>query len=744
MASDACLASPRLPLELFQRIIELLPGATLKNVRLTNRTLAGLSEPLLFNFMVLIPQLQFLDDFYRIFSNSPQTRFIKGLIYDDRWLPTVEAHYKKLKSMKITDQAIDQQRRHALEALQSFKTSYLGAVDWPENSLLIRIFQITAAQSIQVIEEQIDGKDPPKLYIPSYIQRLCIGHPSIQDIQPVGTLRNSYTSTQARFHKVLTAIWGARREFKSIKVTNLFWYNFLGSGPSPAIATVFPSALENLSTLDIQWHCKKRHSWLNLTYLDRIHQVLRLAKNVANVRLCLHTRPLAEAEVAISYEDSQLSPLLGISDGYCFEHLKKLILESIAFFQQEFFDFLEANETIESMGLRNIVLMRESSDRPRGCFVEVLRRLRNHRLRDVGFGGYLSNGGNQLWYPNQKVPHKSTDQPNRPLHWRTRSYVLNLSKTLPPELIRHEVVQSYNDVPPPTAENPWTKGDCTWSITLRTSPPADQAFFEDQDEEDIVPLPSVAAPGFHDDAATFVWTDIPPPNSNSASWTTLLNLPAMAQSQHSSQLGNNEHAHTDSHDASNKHTGGKSTQDHKSGQGSHSMGPMNSWVNPAMGSQVQMNPASTSGLNAEFDFDKFLNSSHAQDPFSESTTANKGVPIVEDEYIDHGPMEDEIDEDWEDEIDDGDEIADGDEDDDASHSDVSSSSSGIEDSEHCLKQNGDVETYGADDVPLNGDISLTEIDHSQVKDTNSTVQEELGQEALKNSHNPVNGDVMEG
>ena len=461
-----------------------------------------------------------------------------------------------------------------------------------------------------------------------------------------------------------------------------------------------------------------------------------MANNVTNMRLCLHTRPLTEAEVAISYEDSQLGPLLGLADGYCFKHLRKLILESIAFFQQEFFDFLEANKTLDSLGLRNIVLLRESSDRPRGCFVEVLRHLREHRLRDIGFGGYLSNGGNQLWYPTQKAyTFQSSKERNKSLHWKIRCYVLQHSPSLPPELIRNQVVHSHNDVLPPSTAIPWIKGDCTWSMTLRTTPPADQAFFEDQDDEVLMPLPPTVSLGHQDEAAAFTWIHQPPTNSHSIPLHLPFNVQPLVNSHHPSQTGNDEVTQVVGSEVAGVEMGGGPHPNYDQTANKTPCtppGPASSWPKP-IGAPVYVSSAQEDPL-ADFDFDEFLDKT-PQDPFSEVTVAEE-TGSVDDQYTANAAIDD-MDEDWEDEVDDAENDKDV-----LEVEDASSSSSDMDELEYHPQQNGD-QAMHLDEQP-NGNSSAAPSKHLLIqKDATSPMEDLLSQKASKVSPSAVNGDDME-
>lgn len=496
--------SPRLPLEVIQEIINFLPGADLKIIRLTCHEFKRMSEPHLFRRIVLLPSSQCLESFCEIFDNKSarlserfQTRFlIRELVYDDRWLPTAESLRSKIKAMKKDQDFNASTRNRTLKTLDAFKATYFTLKDDDafEVALLARVFQLLSIETLHIIDEQQDERLPPD-EIPCYLLRICERPRSLREPQTfcAANLFSRNPAYYSRVFKILSAMYAAHKICDNIKASNLHWHSFLRANLSSKSVTIVRSQLERLDSFDLSWHCRKRQSvFINTNYLTRVHEILRMTKNLQTLRVRLSSRPLCELENEITYEDSYLGPLLEGPDGHCLFRLRRVYLDSFVTFENELLKFIQNHRKLRVVGLRNILLLRESSDTPRGCFVRIIKCLASHgRLEKVEFGGYLSNGGNQLWYPHPVPAVTPFEQQRVSLKCRIEAYVTNQTAILPPELERNSVTHPHNDVLPPSIACPWVKGDCTWSMTQRVSPPPDEVFLEhpDSDELDWAPPP---------------------------------------------------------------------------------------------------------------------------------------------------------------------------------------------------------------------------------------------------------------
>ena len=87
---------PELPQEILQSIINYLPGEALKNARRSSRNFAMMAEPRLFEYMVLVPYKDCLEEFAKIMSSSPIASHVRTLYYDaesrydDDWVAPLE------------------------------------------------------------------------------------------------------------------------------------------------------------------------------------------------------------------------------------------------------------------------------------------------------------------------------------------------------------------------------------------------------------------------------------------------------------------------------------------------------------------------------------------------------------------------------------------------------------------------------------------------------------------------------
>ena len=491
---------PYLPLEVFRTIVLCLPKQTLKNVRLCNKALKTISEPLLFHSITLVPNLNFLVEFHATFCQSSVRRLVHRIDYDDRWLATIENYNADIRKVSHNDGIIDPIQKRVMKKLDSFKQYYLTDSDEAlEISHLTRIFRALSAEQLWTMDERMDGIVFLFETIPIAIRRLYLEyltHHPLKQKHVINSAKGGYTSpAKTRLFRCWMASYAAERPFKTVCAINLIWYSFLGVQMSKKSLASLRPILKDVEKLDLQWHAKKRQlGYFNTIYLDRVYNLLKLAPNLVHLRLMLHGRSLTDVEQDMSFEESQIAPLLGLSEGFCFTGLKVLALNSFVTYEHELINLFESAPSLTHLDLRNIVLLRETADRPRGCFVKIIQAIRFHlRLTRVVFGGYLSNGGNQLWYLNDKHSSSRTldAQRERSLMWRIKQYITtNGSPLLPRELLRNAVTQPHNDVLPPSPSMPWVKGDYTWSMTLRLTPPPDLTFFEEQedlDENDVTP-----------------------------------------------------------------------------------------------------------------------------------------------------------------------------------------------------------------------------------------------------------------
>ena len=492
--------APYLPLEVFQTIIHYLPKLTLKNVRLCNKALKAISEPLLFRSITLVPNLNFLVEFHATFCQSPVRQLVHRIDYDDRWLPTIENYNADIRKIPYNDGVIELKQKRVMKKLDSFKQYYLTDSDEAlEISHLTRIFRALSAEQLWTMDERMDGIVFQFEMIPIAIRRLyqeyLIHHPFKQK-HVVNSGKSGYTApAKTRLFRCWMASYAAERPFKTVCAINLIWYSFLGVQMSKKSLASLRPILKDVEKLDLQWHAKKRQlGYFNTIYLDRVYNLLKLAPNLVHLRLMLHARALADVEQDMSFEESQIAPLLGLPEGFVFSRLQVLALNSFVTYEHELLILFESAPSLTYLDLRNIVLLRETADRPRGCFAKIIVAIRTFlRLTRLILGGYLSNGGNQLWYLSEKYSNfkMSKAEREKSLIWRVKHYVTTKEFVpLPGELVRNSVIPPHNDVLPPSPSLPWIKGDYTWSMTLRSTPPPDLTFFEEQedvDENDVTP-----------------------------------------------------------------------------------------------------------------------------------------------------------------------------------------------------------------------------------------------------------------
>jgi hypothetical protein len=376
--------------------------------------------------------------------------------------------------------------------VDSFNAGYLTAKDdvGLEVALLGRIFRrISHCERVHVKEEQTGGAlqfhD-----VPRFISRDFALEPA--DISTGDSWPRRSSSTTTRLQAVLLAIFGTRRVIHTLQSTNLTWTNlFKRSGERGGASkqlTAFSTLMPYLKNLELIFDGSATS--VSPDRLKQLSYLLHSATNLQWLRIRLHGTPLTSEHEIFQYEFSSDAPLLlGSTGKHMFKQLQSLSLDSYVTYEHELIRLVRAHSSnLRNLELRNILLLRQGTDSPRGCWVRVIKAFRNIlKLQTMTFGGCLSNGGLQLWYINEPP-----DGPNQSSCLRTRieHFITHKSTVCPPELLSVGIDPGKEDLDSPTDKHPWVKGDCSWSMTQRVGhPDAPMGFIDDEvDNEEVIYL----------------------------------------------------------------------------------------------------------------------------------------------------------------------------------------------------------------------------------------------------------------
>jgi hypothetical protein len=395
------IRTPELPIEILHLIIEQLPPKSLKNVRLSSKTLAMLAEPLLFHRMTLVPYTDCLQPFANLMRDNPLAAHVKIICYN--------AQFRRCSEL------IASMRPHPPQNVKD--TLLANAFETEEDDTMETMFLAECLRQLPMLKEVVvadipfcDWSSKKELTClddpPSYFHRTFKGTTvptfSISEHEIIGS---PYPACPV----VLLASFFAGVKLNRFQATGLSTGDFLepyGMHPRSKELGFFASAFAELKELDVSFSSStdRCHESAN----TNIGPLVKAAKDLKQLRLrgCN-----ARVDIMTTFQPrhSWLSNLVRHSDGKIqskpsLPHLTHLTLDSVACQEVELLALIQMHRhTLKRVELRKITLIKDLEQDSPPCWVRVLKKLRSCRI-PMSFDGDFTNLRRQWWRFSAETP----------------------------------------------------------------------------------------------------------------------------------------------------------------------------------------------------------------------------------------------------------------------------------------------------------------------------------------------------
>ena len=457
-------STPLLPNECLLLVLRQCDGSTLKNARLASKTLARLSEPLLWRTLRLIPNTDCLACIGDVLRRSSIACHVQNVIYDASWEYLIDDF--RIKSDKI---AIDEKAsavsggnvpsikvlRQAI--LAQIKAGEDGAAEVAYLTKFLRnlsnLHELTVKESFTTFEA-LDC-------MPHYYQKVCkdAGVPN-SELRLSGGLGPADTG-HSHTRNMLLAAYSIDRDFDIVDLRSVSWHTFFrmpidAKQPPTHDFRIRKEMFRKIKQLDLSFRgSPSRDFETNLKPLrdllkscDSLESLYLSFTNLINRRYSTDNRSFSYLSPLIS--DSRLKPLM--------PQLREMYLNSVFCTEHDLVHFLANHaSTLRHVSLSNISLLKNDLSDNRGCWVQVIKFMKALlSLNTVYFSGWLSNGGRQIWHVSEDA---ADDDRLRPAVIR---YLTN--KNIQDCPLDHVAIRAdHEDLEKPRSG--WHEGDWTWTMT---------------------------------------------------------------------------------------------------------------------------------------------------------------------------------------------------------------------------------------------------------------------------------------
>lgn len=395
---------PDLPNEIFLLIVQKCPGATLKNLRLSCKTLAQMAEPYLWRKVVLVPNEQCLTGFVRALKRSKVIRHITKLTYDARF----GGFYTHLRTLQpdATLSASEEEKNGGTALLDiAYQSRFASYEDIAiEVAFLTRTLrQIPNLRHVRVLEhEDIIPSAPMK--VPHFYQKLCRAVKIDPDIVAWNQIPGGYGRSYTK--GMLTSVFSAGNRLQSFKTKKLDGRALFGVAPMKAPSAyqqlrIFQNVMQNLLDLELSFRTDSLANTAN--HIEAVQALLKSSKKLKTLRLRLIDCSVDRYQYSDDEMPSDIGQILETSTGTWISRpllprLETLIIDACTCHGEDLIHFLKIHSaTLRRLELSNVTLL-GGEDR-RECWVRLIKHFKTDlKLASISFSGWFSNGGRQQWF----------------------------------------------------------------------------------------------------------------------------------------------------------------------------------------------------------------------------------------------------------------------------------------------------------------------------------------------------------
>ncbi|KAJ9608341.1 hypothetical protein H2200_007329 [Cladophialophora chaetospira] len=516
-SQPAMRALPELPNEILLLIIRTCSGTTLKQLRLTSKLFAQMSEPYLWRKLVLVPNDHCILAFIKALKRSKVLRHVTKLTYDGRF----GLFFNKIKDIPY-DISLHYPPAERTKDLASLDRTLQGHFK-PYEDMAIEVACLSKAlrllpnlKEVCVREYEDDSSrvvaSPHELKVPSFYLNSC----KKLRVDPVTVPWNALSGPIGRSYTkgFLTAFFSTDYRLQKLKAKSMDAKAMFGVVPTKSAAAfqqmgIFKNIMDGLRELELSFRNDTLVNTAN--HVEAVAQLLKAAKKLKKLTLKLTDFSTSRYHYSDEELTSDFSPLVETSNGTWLsrplvQKLETLVLSACTCHDEELIHFLRLHSaSLRRLELSNITLL-GGEDR-RECWVRLIKRLKTElKLASISFSGWFSNGGRQQW----SVAKDTVG--NERLKAKVENYVVDRRiRDCPLEAVA--IKPNEGDVEKP-ANGEEFEGDLTWTMVYSNR-------YADGDWEPAVPsfgIHSGPISSHSSDAGDFT----PPPGQSEAdSWEEL-------------------------------------------------------------------------------------------------------------------------------------------------------------------------------------------------------------------------------
>lgn len=414
VSTSGCARMPLLPNECLLLILRECQGSTLKNFRLASKAFGRLAEPLLWQDVRLVPNIDCLNSVHSLMIRSHLAFHVQNVIYDASWEYLIDDFRIKSEKPAFKDKLSSTPGKETWSCgkilQQCVQNQIRSGEDSPAEvaclSRLLSLFPNLQALAVKETATTFEILDS----MPYYYKKVCkdAGLPTT-DIRLSGVL-STVDSAPSHTRNFLLAAYSTGRGIDYVDLRAVSWFTFfrlpLHSTPGHSVSLDFrvrQDLFSNISQLDLSFRGSPSRD--PCSDLKPLRELLKSCEKLEGLYLSF-TNIVNHRRYSTDHRSfSYLSALLGENRSIrpLMPRLRELFLNSTFCTQQDLIQFLAVHaSTLQHVSLSNMSMLRNENKDSRGCWVQVIKAMKSLlRLKTVYFSGWLSNGGRQIWHVSE-------------------------------------------------------------------------------------------------------------------------------------------------------------------------------------------------------------------------------------------------------------------------------------------------------------------------------------------------------
>lgn len=417
-----------LPVELLALVISHASNAELKSLRVASKHLCALSEPQLFQSIVLVSSIALLDKFRCLFERSHLRSYVQRLVYDDRLSSLSDILAESLQAEDLN------------ELRSTFRNSNLGPA--PLQARYVEVFDCLRQDSKVPVDQEVEGLSRAIRILPSLTKITVLsgdgygllGSPRMDHLPAVyppswietvqelyerkyaasGLIGHGLYPRRDSTHHALLAARSRPKPLTEIRVMGSFWQDFFGRTELPGSFGILCSVFVAIRLVDLSFYIDRSPNFPSDWDLVRFGalltqatdlEVLKVDFGVEHFESALFDRWDGNWNEVDARNWCMLSRIF--PGDRQFKRLRQIEFTRLLATENGLIAFLEHHSaTLRSLSLRQVDLVRPPLQRRKPCWLRVIKDIQAKlSLQQVTFDKALISGRVQWtgWYPSTEL-----------------------------------------------------------------------------------------------------------------------------------------------------------------------------------------------------------------------------------------------------------------------------------------------------------------------------------------------------